>query len=793
MRRITHPLFSWPGSLFWLLPFSLAVILFLQFGLSGSLLWYLCLPALISLSFFNLFSKVWLGISILTTLFFYCSIGSSGVPISLAIWEPTSWVSLRELRWFEMTEFEWFHWWPFKWLVALLCLNMGIVTVRKIPLNVLNIGVWTIHTGVIVLVLGCVYYFTQKIEGDVLLSRNRVAIQLPSGLETSMLVAPGNSVQLGEYRFSIADINPNWELMSGDDKGVAAYSVSVSIEGPETSFIRQLLSGYPEYTEDVIQTGNPNQPMSRAKNVLGKPLVDETISLSLVRDPKSEFFITQTAAIYVRTLNPDGTPQTGWLERPLYDAPRFNDYVSFDSEVWDVNRYQLSPPLNLPAASYEPGDDLPAIEVTDYLRYAFMDSRVVPGGGLNPVVWGTLQQGSINQPIKLFALDPSSNTTDSSLMLFKWIEDEKQLRQLEESLSPTLQATVNGDTVDLPITTDNTFSPIGESDYLYKIQSIQNNLKIDEAYVSLIILELQQGDKTWVRWVFEDESLSRDVNSSADHLASQAKDENVLFNYSPGAAPITLIAGKGVNNIELLTQMSSEKPTRRQLEINEPINLLEGVAFTVSRVEPLTRIETRPTIVPKNQRDPSVSNTMSMVRVQVQDENNFVAAWLPYHHYPFQSIQEAVHRFRYQPTTVTLSDGRQLELLFSRQKTLLPSEIALVDFEIDTHIGGFTGRTSSILNWRSIVEFPKLNAAKLLISVNDPKPQQGYWFFQSQWDPPDSTSLGLNYTVLGVGNRKGVFVMLLGTCIAVSGMLWAFCVKPAIKRKRQQAVYEELR
>ena len=131
-------------------------------------------------------------------------------------------------------------------------------------------------------------------------------------------------------------------------------------------------------------------------------------------------------------------------------------------------------------------------------------------------------------------------------------------------------------------------------------------------------------------------------------------------------------------------------------------------------------------------------------------------------------------------------------MLFSRQKAPLPSEIELVDFEIDTHIGGFTGRTSSILNWKSIVKFPKLKTAELAISVNDPKPQQGYWFFQSQWDPPDSTSPGLNYTVLGVGNRKGVFTMLLGTCIAVLGMLWAFCVKPAIKRKRQHAIYEGL-
>ena len=78
---------------------------------------------------------------------------------------------------------------------------------------------------------------------------------------------------------------------------------------------------------------------------------------------------------------------------------------------------------------------------------------------------------------------------------------------------------------------------------------------------------------------------------------------------------------------------------------------------------------------------------------------------------------------------------------------------------------------------------------KASVSVNDPKSYGNYWFFQSQWDPPSAESQGLNYTVLGVGNREGVFAMLFGTCVTVLGMLWAFYVKPTIKRKRQQAVF----
>ena len=47
----------------------------------------------------------------------------------------------------------------------------------------------------------------------------------------------------------------------------------------------------------------------------------------------------------------------------------------------------------------------------------------------------------------------------------------------------------------------------------------------------------------------------------------------------------------------------------------------------------------------------------------------------------------------------------------------------------------------------------------------------------------------MNYTGLGVGNRNGVYVQLAGCCIAVAGMIFAFYVKPMIKRRR----YEQAR
>ena len=133
-----------------------------------------------------LFSSIWLGVSLLTLLFIYSSIGSSGIPIHPNIFDPAHWVSVRQLPPFELTEFEWFNWWPFKLLIGLICINLIVATLRRIPLNVINFGVWMIHAGIITLALGSVWYFGTKVEGDAPILRRRLVIEAPNAARTSI-------------------------------------------------------------------------------------------------------------------------------------------------------------------------------------------------------------------------------------------------------------------------------------------------------------------------------------------------------------------------------------------------------------------------------------------------------------------------------------------------------------------------------------------------------------------------------------------------------------------------------
>src|SRR5690606_13453759 len=114
-----------------------------------------------------------------------------------------------------------------------------------------------------------------------------------------------------------------WELRTGEDEGQVTYAVSVLIQTPERRFVRQLLAGYPEYTEDVI----PGE--GRAIRVTGEAILDDSINLSLGQVTQRDFYLMQSSALYVRERG-----QTEWAQRPLRDLPKYQDYLVDHDDVF---------------------------------------------------------------------------------------------------------------------------------------------------------------------------------------------------------------------------------------------------------------------------------------------------------------------------------------------------------------------------------------------------------------------------------------------------------------------------
>jgi hypothetical protein len=313
------------------------------------------------------------------------------------------------------------------------------------------------------------------------------------------------------------------------------------------------------------------------------------------------------------------------------------------------------------------------------------------------------------------------------------------------------------------------------------------------------MVDIRRGDDVFQRFVCSDPSRNRDFPLDATPGTMQDEthplDTDLETVYVPGRRPatMTIVAGPGEEQLGVVLNPRRSDPTYRPLQPGERVALGGGVSFHVPVYEPRSTLVERPLIVPPSRREQDPRFAMSMIRVRMP--GTAATPWLQFQDYPFPSTEEALHRYPHRPVSVRLDDGREIELVFSRRSMPLPAPVALEAFELTQHLGGYTGSIPSIRDWTSHVRFADGAAwgPAQAVSVNKPVEHDGFWFFQAQWDPPAEGGRnlrnGLTYTVLGVGNRNGVVVQLVGCCIAVFGMIYAFYIKPVIKRRRQREVY----
>ena len=757
----------------------------------------------------DLFSSVWFGITLMALLFLYSTIMSAGLvyPTGPRLWSSASWIYTQPRIALDLTEMEAFCWWPFNLLLALFCLNLIVVTFRRIRFSWVNLGVWTIHLGILMLVAGSVYYFSTKVEGDTPVYRRQVEIQVPGESELVRLpVVPGSEVAIGPYGFTIQNIDPNWSLRSGADTGTTCYSVTVGVRTPTQTFLRQLLAGYPQYTEDVL----PGQ--GRAVKALGQALVDEALQMRLAYLPQDEFYIADTAALYAR---PAGAIE--WQEYPLDDLPHYQDHVGDRSWVWQAAGEPALRvrPLDLPVrTAAEAGAPLAGVDVrvTGFLRYApEMLTRFNSGGDRPyPVAGITLagEDGDVRS-YQLAAFEPRHASTENGIVEFRWVESVEELRRLESAAAAMLHIEVPGQNIviDAPITKviarepDLPFTPIEGSAYAYRVRGVVDDLVVEQGRfagrpVSVARVELRTPERAWERWVSDPPEATRDVSGAHEQVEF---DSGIVMQYTPAQrrAPLTLVAGPADVGIHLLGDTPALAGQQRTLAEGESVSVAPGLSLKLDYLYAQAVGETRPFVTPVNLRQQNAGATFSRIRVELRRGDWSRVLWMPYNAYALPDRTYVYPgRIGYQSEWVELPGGRRVELLFSRERMALGTEVALDAFELPTHAGGYTGQAATVRDYISRVTFHDGEQWSPLQTVknNQPTEHAGWWYFQAFWDPPEGVgSGGMNYTGLGVGNRRGVYVQLAGTVIAVLGMLYAFYVKPILKRRRRDAALLQVR
>jgi hypothetical protein len=121
----------------------------------------------------HVFNSVPFGISLLVMIGLYIAIGS-GV------------TGLRE--WLEMDDLLFFNWWPFKLLIVMLVINLMTVTVSRIPLTLPRYGVWSIHLGIVLLLVSLGSYYRLKVEGMVPLIKGQTATSFYDRWERALYI-----------------------------------------------------------------------------------------------------------------------------------------------------------------------------------------------------------------------------------------------------------------------------------------------------------------------------------------------------------------------------------------------------------------------------------------------------------------------------------------------------------------------------------------------------------------------------------------------------------------------------
>ncbi len=733
-------------------------------------------------------SSIWFGIILATLLFFYCSIGSA-VP------------AVRQHPMLEMTEFEWFHWWPFNVLVLLYGLNMTVVTIRRIPLRTANLGVWMIHAGIVILVVGSYYYFSTKVEGDTPVFRRRVAIAMPGMQHPASLVAlPGNEkrVQVGSdtWQFQIQSTNHSWPILSEEHEGETAYSVNVSVTPPTGSpFIRQLLSDYPQYTEDII----PGK--GRAIKSLGRKLVEEALVLTLEYEPQEYFHVMNTWALFVRPLG-----ETEWKERPIEGLPRYHDRIGSRDHVFSEPHDPItlrSIDLDVPPGLESDALQGQAVRISGYLRYAHMDRKWREGEGRhNPVLQlSFFSDQSPDQNYELSALDRTRSVSEDGLVQFVWLDDKTAIDRLPKDARPRLRIEVPGADVsfDVAITNevvvgnDGPFTSIDKTDFSYRIRNIQDGLSLPggAGAVSIAMVDIKTPDGELRRWVADDPRFTRDIQggTGAGPHDSDVKepDGRIVMTYAAQSAPILFAAYPG--GLHYVFNGPEGEHVSKSVEIGEVVEVVPGLHVKAASVLTHAVSEIKPYVVPQSKRQRNARETFAMIRLEIDRGSGVQAKWVQFNQYALPGKEYVSQgRFAYSPAIFRGADGTPVEVMFSRQRRKLPAPIVLESFQLESHVGGYTGSMSTINNYFSQLRFQTGEhwTDPTTIFVNSPAEHGGFWYFQSSWDKPQSQdpTSGMNYTGLGVGNRNGVYTQLAGCCLAVVGMMYAFYVKPVLKRRR---------
>ncbi|MEM9560641.1 MAG: hypothetical protein AAF995_10065 [Planctomycetota bacterium] len=687
-------------------------------------------------------------------------------------------ITLRRLPGLEMTELEFYSWWPLRIVLILFCLNMLIATVRRIEFTFKNLGVLTVHTGIITIALGSIFYQRFKQEGDTIL----------------LAAQPGQAAgEPGPPQSSFYD-----------HIDVVLYTAQLMGPTGQRRFEQRPIPGLPRYN-DYNLGANLDPEMPTLRGLLGRDTAppESFGPLDIPIDDGGEIYVDPKINLRVIGYSDyadrhedfaRARPAPGVEPSPL----RIVDLHARDVPGLDFDegepafRFALLP--RIPAQRVRTNAVI-GVEYTagmDEARWSSLGAELPPGLRQALIVELLSDSGDVERRVALPATVGAPSTIAGYTLTVRELHPEPPF-------------------------------PIITEGYANATSS-----------VAVVDIETPEGER-FGRWIYHRfPELNQDIaGTAADGRPNRASSDesrlrvwyadasvlNVYFDEREGGGVRAIVRSpEGVRTIEVVGDAGVA-------DVVPGIDLV--IAERWEHAEPVQRVV--PTPEPDQDRELVGGHDRAFVAVEVTHDDfpGFRrVVWVGFNKYMGVVPGDT--------QDVALPDGTSLSIAFGRQQRQFPSfRVSMVDFEmiaydhrgaprdyqsivrVEPRIGPLGGgvrfepfdhrvKLNSPLrapfHW-SEDETVLLNTLRRLSAGLNPtqfKLSQAGWDQQGWNETQALADQGLlerpaaQFTILHVGNNPGIHVIALGGILMSVGIPWAFYVKPWLVRRERDRIKQQL-
>lgn len=689
-------------------------------------------------------------------------------------------ITIRRLPGVEMSELEFYSWWPLRLILVLFVINMVTATVRRIEFTFKNLGVLTVHTGIVVMALGSAYYQSLKKEGD-----------------TIVLAAQAEGVD-GPLQSRFYD-NTKTALWVRQER--AGFGFGAAWE-------QRLLRGLPRYNDYGLHAADMTTGSVTLLDPLFRPITEadhsdeRTLALDVsdgggrVVDPDVRFRVVGYAP-YADLFGRFGVTDTV----PAGDEPQPFRTVDFVSRIPARGVTEPSEPDVILTFGVRPNDPANRVATNELVSFSYesgmTDQRFEDLA--EPLPPGVPHGLIVRVPeADVRVVIPANPREEYEIGDTGWVVGVEEFSP--QPPFPIITPGYEGASTSVAIL--HVTAPDGEH---------------FDRYVYHHFPELNQDLDETPR---EDGRPSRrDADPAIDIVYLDATKLSVYFD-ERNDGTVRAIA-RGPNG-----RTRVERDLGAGDTFTDAVPLID---FALNERWPHSVSVEGPVPVPEIDRDKSLVGThdeaLIAVEVSVAGSDWREVVWLPFAKYMLGSIANNASR------RVTLPDGREVVMAFSRVAHRFPGfQLRLEDFEMIAfdHRGAprdFQSVVSVVptgipgqLEFDSYTHVTKLNAplkapymwseerglagnvfVQLFSGLNPGqyKLSQAGWDQQGWNQSQQLVDQGLldkprvAFTILGVGNNPGIHVIALGGVLVAIGTPWAFYIKPWLVRRERDRLAAE--